>query len=80
MAERIRLFIAKTSFDSSAQALILTVSIGVEIFNAEMSGFDGLLRNADEALYRAKNSGRNCVVAYSFPYEGGIQTFVLEGT
>ncbi|MCX6059183.1 MAG: PAS domain S-box protein [Chloroflexi bacterium] len=80
LSERIRLSIAKASFDSSAQALILTVSIGVEIFNAEMSGFDGLLRNADEALYRAKNNGRNCVVAYSFPYEGGIQTFVLDGT
>ena len=74
LAERIRLSITNTVFDTSAQALTLTVSIGAEIFTAEMSGIDELLRNADVALYRAKNSGRNCVVAYPSPYEEGIQT------
>ncbi len=80
LAERIRLSIANTPLDISAQALTLTVSIGAEIFTAEMSGLDELLRNADVALYRAKHSGRNCVVAYPSPYEGGIQTSVLGGT
>ena len=80
LAERIRLAIANSPFDTSCQALTLTVSIGAEIFTAEMSGLDELLRNADVALYRAKHSGRNCVVAYPSPYEGGIQTSVLGGT
>ncbi|MCX6057821.1 MAG: diguanylate cyclase [Chloroflexi bacterium] len=67
LAERIRLSVGNTPFDTSAQALTLTVSIGVEMFTNEMSGIDELLRNADAALYRAKNSGRNCVVAYPSP-------------
>ncbi|MCX6060028.1 MAG: GGDEF domain-containing protein [Chloroflexi bacterium] len=64
LAERIRLSIANTPFDTSTQVLILTGSLGAEIFTAELSGIDELLRNADMALYHAKNSGRNCVVAY----------------
>ena len=67
LAERIRLSVGNTPFDTSAQVLTLTVSIGVEMFTNEMSGIDELLRNADAALYRAKNSGRNCVVAYPSP-------------
>ncbi len=37
-----------------------TVSIGVAQFNRSRSDF---FRSADAALYRAKHSGKNCVVA-----------------
>jgi diguanylate cyclase (GGDEF)-like protein len=42
----------------------LTICIGVATFTEGMSGFDNLLRNADSALYDAKNSGRNQVKKY----------------
>ena len=38
-----------------------TISIGVSAFPQDGSGVDLLVRKADEALYRAKNRGRNCV-------------------
>jgi len=40
-----------------------TFSAGVASYPAHAQGADGLLRAADEALYRAKNDGRDCVRA-----------------
>lgn len=40
----------------------VTVSLGVAEFNADPSELSSLLERADEALYRAKNEGRNRVV------------------
>lgn len=40
----------------------LTLSIGVAAFGKEAADLDALLRAADNALYRAKNLGRNRVV------------------
>ena len=37
------------------------VSAGVSEINAGDSDFQDLLKRADEALYRAKMAGRNCV-------------------
>lgn len=39
----------------------LTVSIGVASYPAHATGKDGLLREADHALYRAKTTGKNWV-------------------
>jgi diguanylate cyclase (GGDEF)-like protein/PAS domain S-box-containing protein len=67
LAERVRQSIANTSFEMSpGEPLIsiITISVGVATFTDEISGIDDLLRNADAALYRAKNSGRNCVGVY----------------
>ena len=41
----------------------LTVSAGVACWPESTTDFDGLFREADRALYRAKNTGRNRVVA-----------------
>ncbi len=40
----------------------VTISIGVEEFDGDES-IDELLKNVDNKLYRAKDSGRNCVMA-----------------
>ncbi|QEE30422.1 diguanylate cyclase [Terriglobus albidus] len=39
----------------------VTISIGIAIFPNHATSPDHLLRRADEALYRAKHEGRNCV-------------------
>ncbi len=46
--------------DASAVSPYVTVSIGLASFDSDIQ-FDQLLRRADEALYRAKAQGRNCI-------------------
>ncbi len=66
LAERARQSIANTYFEIAGQVLSkpITISIGVATLTDEILGITDLLRNADAALYRAKHSGRNCVVVY----------------
>jgi diguanylate cyclase (GGDEF)-like protein len=40
----------------------ITVSIGVATMSTDAASFNGLLAVADDRLYQAKKSGRNCVV------------------
>jgi diguanylate cyclase (GGDEF)-like protein/PAS domain S-box-containing protein len=42
------------------QPVMLSASIGVAIFPLDDGDADTLLRHADQAMYRAKQSGRNC--------------------
>lgn len=42
-----------------------TISIGAATISSDVAtSLDELLRNADRALYQAKQQGRNCVSAY----------------
>lgn len=65
VAERCRANIQKLNVSINAdESLTVTASLGV----AALSDFDGasisaLVKTADEALYRAKDQGRNCVVS-----------------
>jgi len=59
-AEKIRTRIADSPFDGAGSA---TVSIGAAELAAE-DDLDSWLAHADEALYKAKRSGRNAVRAY----------------
>jgi diguanylate cyclase (GGDEF)-like protein len=43
----------------------VTISIGVATALGESSTLEGMVRQADEATYRAKRSGRNKVCAYT---------------
>lgn len=63
-AERLRRTIAAERFHIKQGALSLTVSIGVVELSPRVSSFRSLLDLADEALYQAKNNGRNQVVFY----------------
>jgi PAS domain S-box/diguanylate cyclase (GGDEF) domain len=46
------------------QKLSSTVSIGISQYKLDDSSFTQLLKESDEALYQAKNKGRNCCVYY----------------
>lgn len=69
LAERLRLHaesheLVLTSEFASPEVIRITVSIGVATFGPDVADGEGLVRNADEALYQAKQAGRNRVVAY----------------
>ncbi|EWH11577.1 diguanylate cyclase [Catenovulum agarivorans DS-2] len=51
----------KTSAQSSKQVVNVTISLGYCVSNKSYGSFDACLKIADEALYRAKKAGRNCV-------------------
>jgi len=62
-AERIRKRIEEHAFWTGEKELEVTVSVGISSFPAEgVDSPSALLREADIALYRAKESGRNRVV------------------
>lgn len=62
VADRIRLAIQGTAFEGALSPLHLTASLGVAYFSPEKSAtVDGFIKQADDALYRAKANGRNRV-------------------
>ncbi len=64
-AERIRLAIEKKAFDiHQSSPLKITVSIGAYLVLPEFRDMKQALKQADQALYKAKNSGRNQVFVY----------------
>lgn len=66
VADRIRLAVQGTRFSDSLAKLTLTVSLGVACFSKEHTPtVDGFIKLADDALYRAKDNGRNRVEFYN---------------
>ena len=59
IAERVREKIKEIEFRRQ-----ITVSIGIANFGAHGETIDVLLKNADTALYRAKETGRDRVIIY----------------
>lgn len=66
-AERLRHNIANTDIKLRGNLLRTTVSIGAVTFWGDSKTIDFRLHHADEALYRAKNLGRNRVEYYIDP-------------
>jgi len=63
VAERLRRAIEDSSVTDGSQTIRVTASLGAAAFpNREVEQKDQLVQLADDALYRAKESGRNRVV------------------
>ena len=64
IAERVRALIADTPFPikSGAETLPVTVSIGATVTRPEPETATDIMKRADDALYQAKDTGRNKVV------------------
>ena len=67
LAERLRMTIEKTPAVYDGQALHFTVSIGLADYHRDSGSIDELMLQADKALYKAKEIGRNQVVKKTGP-------------
>lgn len=74
LAERVRQRIADTVFPhrQSQPSGLMTVSSGVATYPVDANTDEDLVRCADQALYVAKQRGRNQVVAYMPPHKVSI--------
>ena len=63
IAERLRLYLAHKPREFNGHMFKVTASFGVATWSETVPSFDQLVANADGALYRAKESGRNNVKA-----------------
>ncbi len=63
LAERFRTVIAEQENVFQDARISVTVSLGVAEMKAEYESAETLIKTADEALYTAKRTGRNKVVA-----------------
>jgi diguanylate cyclase (GGDEF)-like protein len=64
MAERIRKAVEISRFDIRGGDTNVTVSLGVASYPEDGGNLEVILDKADKAMYRAKQKGRNKVVAY----------------
>lgn len=69
VAERLALRVRQSAIFCGAQTLHLTASFGVAVLAAG-GEMDRALREADEALYRAKNAGRDQAVVFGSDRDG----------
>ncbi len=65
LAERLRIGIAENSDLKTKLKMDITASFGVAEYQLQIKNLDELLKNADTAMYRAKNSGRNRVELFT---------------
>lgn len=65
IAERIRRNIEKIEIKIDEKVTLKTsVSIGIAEFSSALSDAESLISCADQALYKAKNDGRNCIYVH----------------
>jgi len=64
LAERIRATVAKNPVEHGSTIIVFTVSIGISQYRKGMQSIDELIKEADIALYRAKEGGRNRVEVF----------------
>ncbi len=67
-AERLRELVASWRGSFDGQVLRCTASFGIATLAADDAGFDAVLHRADEAMYTAKQSGRDQVSVYGAPF------------
>jgi two-component system cell cycle response regulator len=62
-AEKIRQLVEATDFRFENTSMPVTISMGVATLDGESVDPQALIKRADDRLYEAKSSGRNCVCA-----------------
>ncbi len=60
VAEKIRTFLA-SAYEIAGGSYRCTASLGVTLFNGQESSVEAVLKQADLAMYRAKDSGRDAI-------------------
>ena len=74
LAERIRKQIAAASVPYGKASLNVTISAGIAEYHGWMTRHEELIKTADDALYQAKESGRNRVICAQPPAEPAKKT------
>ena len=69
LAERMRLEIADTPIEHNGKSFHISISIGIAMIDNNNGDFEGMINQADIALYKAKDKGRNRVELY----DSGLQ-------
>lgn len=64
VAERIRSTVAALTAQTEKGSVAVTVSIGIADVLPQEGTLDQFVKHADEALYKAKEAGRNSVVTF----------------
>ncbi|NOZ13352.1 MAG: diguanylate cyclase [Acidobacteria bacterium] len=67
LAERIRTEFSRQKIRYGKEILMRTISLGISVFPDDTDDIWEAIRLADEALFQAKNSGRNRTVRYGIP-------------
>ena len=63
VAERLRQVVENTKISIGTDQISITASIGVASMNPDIPNLQVLINSADKAMYLAKDTGRNRVVA-----------------
>jgi diguanylate cyclase (GGDEF)-like protein len=77
IAQRLRELVAGTPLRTQGFEIRMTVSVGLAAAQDGDARWEDVLRRADEALYHAKQSGRNCVSVHGMEVPAG-ETAALE--
>ncbi len=76
VANKIRTRVKENEIDVYAGSkLRKTISIGLSMFPADSNSFDGVIKNADIALYEAKSSGRDRVIRFESESVSNVELF-----
>jgi diguanylate cyclase (GGDEF)-like protein len=65
LAERLCEQIRNLEIDTTSGPIKITISIGVTVYQPDDKTDTSILKRADDALYRAKELGRDCAIAIS---------------
>ncbi len=64
VAERLRQTVAEPPIDTDHGTIAVTISLGIAVLDKDCRDLEDLLRRADQALYAAKQAGRNQVATW----------------
>lgn len=67
VCERLRLNVARSILDLNGQSIPITVSLGISSLMGENDTLEKILQRADQALYNAKQSGRDRTMIWQQP-------------